>query len=157
MIRFLLFSLIFSVLIPFSGAQDRPSAYSLDRYSVIWQKSMFARQTKDRGLPNSSIYWNLAGVFSYDGGRGAVIVNQATGAVEQVEENKKNASGLCLLDVIENHKTGAASVKIEQNGKTFWVSKLQARQPQAEPESSSRPAMYATEPFQDDRKSVAVQ
>lgn len=58
-----------------------------------------------------------------------MIVNQSTGAVEQVEMGKPNKSGLMMIDLIEDQASGAASVKIDQNGKTFWVSKLPTPKP----------------------------
>ncbi len=126
-------------------AQDKPKGYSLERYAVIWQNSLFTKtdSPKGRDIPNSSSYWTLAGTFSFPGGQGAMIVNRATGMVEQIQTTEKNSSGMILVEVLPSKESGFISVKVEHEGRMFWVSDHRARRNPSPTLDSTNPSDLA--------------
>lgn len=73
------------------AAQEVAGTYSVDRYSVLWEKSVFAAKTgKGELVKFKAENWSLVGVFTFDQGQGAVIVNRKSGSVEQVEQGEAN-------------------------------------------------------------------
>ena len=126
MLRFvLLLYFVFSLVPVFS--QDPPGpAYSIKRYSMLWENPMFASRTDGKPKPTTTLHqggWVLAGVFLFEGKTGAVILNETTGAVEEIWTGKNNASGVKLLAVYspKGQKKGFAKVQVEQSGKVYWI------------------------------------
>ena len=115
-ILFLSFSL-FNIL----HAQDKPENYSIARYSVIWQNSLFGIHTDGEAPPMTTEHWSLSGVFSFEGGHGAVIISQSSGDLQQIETGKTNEAGFTLKNVVGLDKTEPLRVEVEKNGHRFWV------------------------------------
>lgn len=105
-------------------AQEVAGTYSVDRYSVLWQQSVFAGKT-DRGelINFKAEEWALVGVFTFDKGEGAVIVNRKSGSVEQVEQGMANRSGLKLISVLPADGEQPQRARIEFGDKEYLVRK----------------------------------
>ena len=106
-------------------SQEKPKTYSLVRYSVIWENSLFATNIEGKAVPNTTDYWSLSGVFTFSGGQGAVIVNQVNGDVEQIETGKINDAGFALKEVVGLDKSEPLKVRVEKEGQSFWVMNIQ--------------------------------
>lgn len=127
------FSLICSsVIVLFTSSigafgQEKPKSFSVKRYSVIWQNSFFGQVSPPKTTIDFSVEWSLSGVFSFNGGHGAVIVNQANGEMEQIENHKYNESGLKLLDVLGAKGDDPEGMRIQvkaKSGQVFWVTNI---------------------------------
>lgn len=105
-------------------AQTGPDNYSLARYAVIWENSLFGAHTNGEVAPMTTEHWSLSGVFSFQGGHGAVIVSQANGDLQQVETGKTNDAGFTLKTVVGLDKSEPLRVEVEKNGHRFWVTNL---------------------------------
>lgn len=107
-------------------AQEVTGTYSVDRYSILWQKSVFASKTGQDELVNfKAADWSLVGVFTFDEGEVAVIVNRKSGLVEQVEQGEANRSGLKLISVMPADEQQPQRARIEFGGKRYVVAKRQ--------------------------------
>lgn len=131
---FFFLSIIVPTLLVFIGGAasggEKPQGYSIERYAVIWQNSILVKSTSEKGnVEESSTHWSLSGVFSFQGGHGAVIVNQTTGSMQQIETGKKNDSGMTLVAVSGlDSKVEPLKVKVaNREGETFWVVNTRTR------------------------------
>ncbi len=101
---------------------DSPTApvYPVQRYESLWKHSLFGRThaATTKAAPSE---WNLAGVFEIDGKKGAILLNEKTGAVENVTVDEPNDSGIQLVIVQPGGKGAPPRVQISQNGKNQWV------------------------------------
>lgn len=108
-------------------AQQNPEGYSLARYSVIWENSLFGYHTKGQAVPFNTQSWALSGVYTYKGGHGAVIVSKSNGDLQQIETGVYNESGFTLKSVVGLDKSEPLRVEVENDGYSFWVERAEKR------------------------------
>ena len=126
---------------------EEPERYSVERYSVIWQSSKFAKKTDGKARPNDYEGWFLGGVFYLDGKDTAVIINGATGAVEEVDQNKKSPSGLTLLQVLRGGNGKAIRIEVKDEVRTFWIARTKRK-------ATLPPQLTDSESDQEEQKKV---
>lgn len=112
-------------------SQEKPKTFSVKRYSVMWQNSFFGKVSTPKSSIDFSEDWSLSGVFSFDGGYGAVIVNQSNGDMLQIESSKYDESGYRLAEVsgLKSNKDQGLRVKVaDKEGNSFWVANISQKQ-----------------------------
>ena len=90
--------------LPLSGFSGEPQPYPVERYNLLWQTDVYKKQEVKRPSPQMThnqqeTPWFVAGVFSIDGKKGAVIMNRDSGAVEEVGEDYVSNSGITLTKI----------------------------------------------------------
>lgn len=104
-----------------SKTQVKPGpVYPVQRYETLWKSSLFGKSATTTAAKTSA-EWNLAGVFEIDGKKSAILMNERTGAVENVTVEAANSSGIKLVTVQTGGIGAPPRVEISQNGKTQWV------------------------------------
>ena len=118
---------VFLAMISGSVVAEEPEKYAVERYSVIWQSSKFAKKSEGKVRSNDYKSWILGGVFYLDGKDTAVIINDATGSVEEIDEKGKSPSGLTLVRVLRGGDGKAIRVEVKDEARTFWIARTKIK------------------------------
>ncbi|NNE93568.1 MAG: hypothetical protein HKN23_18120 [Verrucomicrobiales bacterium] len=116
-----------------ASAQPVVPPHPVTRYESLWKQSLFRSQSGAASRASQS-EWNLAGVFEIEGKKGAVIVNEKTGAIQNVTLEAPNEDGFQLLAVQSGGNGAPPRVEIaQQNGSRIWVTARKMKAPTPKP------------------------
>lgn len=114
---------------------DEPKAFSVNRYSLLWQLDAFANSTVpitvtapiQEVVPEQTVTeWVVAGVFSLHGKLGAILMNSNTNAVEQVYSSEDSPSGMRLLQIHDAKVGQIPGIEVTQNGSRIFLKGIRA-------------------------------
>lgn len=137
------FWVVFLAVLSGSAFAEEPETYAVERYSVIWKSSKFAKKSEGKVRVNDYQSWILGGVFYLDGHDTAVIINDATGTVEEVDPKKKSPSGLTLLRVLRGGDGKAIRIEVKDDERQFWIARTKMKK--VTPSQLTKPTVVVEE------------